>query len=287
MIINKAPKYLILILLLALSSCNPPPKQKKIESAEEYKSEIENLLLSSNEALLKKAYIIDNDIAAQHHYNYADSLINVVKNESGNFNFEQSLAKIYNAGAHIFFGMAYTRTIYLHAELPIMNFMVVRKNKMNRLDLLLDNYLHTADSLVIIQLKNAWIDSMINFILVSKNPLYDQMNLDFEKYLALNDSIINEYNIDDAYKILSLESEKALYMQLMLITIDIIKSKNQDDMQALTDFFYSGNSMSAVYDNMPNIYDSVLTLKPVDYYEHFYNSETVVYRLFKEIARLI
>ena len=283
---NKMNKYFrFLTLALFLLSCNNNNSTKDPETPEEFKISIMTLLWGANMHLLEKAPLVDNDIAATHHYEYADSLIDVVIKES--VDFDQSLAILYNAGAHIFYGMSYRKTIYLSVQYPIMNFIEVRKNIMANTDSLLDSYLIDRNPLTLIQLKNAWIQSMIEFMKVDKSPLYDQMKSYFAYYLTTYDSILENYNSGTAYKVLILESEKELFRQVTYLTADVISTSNEDGKIALTKFMIEGQKYAAVIDNIPVSYEAILSLTPNEYYQHFYYSEVVIYDLFLEINKNI
>ena len=285
---NKMNKYLwFTTLALFLLSCNNNNSIVDPETTPEFQVSIVKLLSGANMHLLEKAPLVDNDIAAIHHYEYADSLIDAVIHESDNFEFERSLAKLYNAGAHIFYGMSYRKTIYLSVQYPIMNFIEVRKNIMANTDSLLSNYLIDKKPLTLIQLKNAWMLSMIEFMKVDKSPVYDHMKNYFTDYLMVNDSITNTYNKGSAYKILILESEKELYRQLTYLTVDVVSTSNKDGKTAFTKFMNEGLKYAAIIDKIPVSYQAMLSLTPTEYYQHFYYSEIVVYNLFLEINKNI
>jgi len=285
---NKINNYFwVLTLALFLLSCNSNNSAKDPETPDEYRFSILKLLYQGNSALLKKAPLVDNDIAAIHYYEYVDSMFNVIIQTADNNNFDKSIARIYNAGANIFFGMAYQRTLIIHAEYPIMNFIEVRRRKIELSDSLLDLYMQNHNPLIMIELKNQWIGSMVEFMKVSQNPIYDQMKMDYTKYLTLYDSVVNNYNTNDAGKILTLESEKALFKQLLYLTVNIIRSHSEEGMVKLVEFHEEGYKYAAIIDNIPVDYEIILSLSQEEYYQHFYYSEIVVYNLLTKIANEI
>ena len=275
-------KLLIVVFLSTLYSCDSGSTTEKVKTVQEYKVLITKLLLSGNEILLEAAPLVDDDVASIAHFTYADSLFTVVKDESKSDNFEQSLAKMYTGSAHVFFGMAYKSTLFTHAQFPIMNFLGVRKARMEHLDTTFYQYLHENNPTTVIQLKNDWLAAMIDFFKVRQHPLYDRMKADYADYITLNDSINAAYNKEDAGKIMMLESEKQLFKQLMYITMGTFE--NNSDKTALLQFYEEGNKMAAVYNQLPAQANALLLLNKLEYYTYFYYSEIVVYNLLRQIS---
>ncbi len=282
--------YYILIFLLFISCAGNKQKEEgdiKDQNPLSYQTFFVKMLIEDNMILIKKAHLVDNDIASVAHYEYADSLLEMVVEESGDLYFRHSLAKVYNAGTHVFLGMSYTRTLMQHAEYPVMNFFNVRRNMIGNSDSLLNAYVKDENPLNIIKLKNLWIKSITFFFKMNNKPSYDVMKESYDAYLAANDSILKMHNNEEAFKIINLLSEKELFKQVTILVIDIVKAKGNNDKEELNQLYQKLHQYASFYNQLPKSGDVILSTKPEQYYLQLYYSGTVIYKLFEMIGNRI